>query len=388
MTVTGTTDLTHRRAVLDTAMQERGAWPARSPWIREAVRTLPRDRFAPDRLWRWDGHAYVPVDRQVDPDGWARELYAGPDDAAVTQVTDGLPTSSLSSPGVVVDMLDSLLLEPGHRVLDLGTGAGWNCALAAHRTGPGRVTSIEVDTGLAAAARARLAQAGLAVGVEVGDGAAGWPVGIPFDRVIATYAVERVPWPWVEQCAPGGRIVTPWGRLGHVALTVADDHRSATGWMQGLAQFMPARDRSRPEPAFAEVRGHGPADHRGAMERGLEPLRADWDLLFTLRVTLPAVRITTAVDQDGTSAWIHDGLASWAVLSARPGGATVHGGGPRRLAAELEAAWRTWETHDRPGVYDYGMTVRPDRQYVWLNDPDTGPRWPTSATADQGQAVD
>ncbi|MDH6136839.1 protein-L-isoaspartate O-methyltransferase [Kitasatospora sp. MAA4] len=378
MSATGSTDLAGWRADLDAAMEERGSWPQRSPWIRDAVRALPRDRFAPDRLWRWDGHAYRPVDRQVDGALWARELYASADAAAVTQVTGGLATSSLSSSGIVVDMLDSLLLEPGHRVLELGTGAGWNAALAAHRAGPGMVTSVEVDPVLANAARARLPAS---VRVEVGDGGAGWPAAVPYDRVIATYAVERVPWAWIEQCAPGGRVVTPWGRLGYVALGVAPDGSHAVGWMQGLAQFMPARDSSRSEPQFREVRGLGPAEHESVLDRDLEPLRADWDLLFTLRVALPDLRITTAVDQDGTSAWLHDGRGSWATLSARPsGGARVHGGGPRRLADELAAAWAAWEAEGRPGVYDYGMTVRPDRQYVWLNDPDTGPRWLTGQT--------
>nr|WP_232246306.1 methyltransferase domain-containing protein [Kitasatospora mediocidica] len=381
--MTDAADLAKRRAGLDAAMAGRGAWPQRSPWIRDAVNALPRDRFAPDRLWRWDGHGYQPVDRQVDGAAWAHELYAGPDDAAVTQVTGGLATSSLSSTGIVVDMLDSLLLEPGHRVLELGTGAGWNAALAAHRAGPGRVTSIEIDPVLAAAAQARLEQARLPVRVEVGDGAAGWPAAGRFDRVIATYAVERVPWAWIEGCAPGGRVVTPWGRLGYVALDVAADGSHAVGWMQGLAQFMPARDNSRPEAAFRDVRGRGPAEHESTFERDLSPLRADWDLLFSLRVAVADLRITTAVDQDGTSAWLHDGNASWAALSASPtGGARVHGGGPRRLADELTAAWATWEDDGRPGVYDYGMTVTPDHQYVWLNDPVTGPRrgLPTART--------
>ncbi|MEU6239521.1 hypothetical protein ABZ885_42025, partial [Kitasatospora sp. NPDC047058] len=100
-------------------MAARGAWPERSPWLRAAVAALPRDRFAPDRLLRWDGQAYVPVDRQVDPGGWAQELYGDQDAAAVTQVTGGLPSSSLSAQGVVVDMLDSLLLEPGPRAASL-----------------------------------------------------------------------------------------------------------------------------------------------------------------------------------------------------------------------------------------------------------------------------
>jgi protein-L-isoaspartate O-methyltransferase len=114
------------------AMERRGAWPEDAPWVGRAVAERPRHTFAPDRLWRWDGHAYRPVDRATDPDGWAAEIYGGPDAPAVTQVRSGVPTSSLSCPAVVADMLDSLALAPGHRVLELGTGTGWNAALVRH----------------------------------------------------------------------------------------------------------------------------------------------------------------------------------------------------------------------------------------------------------------
>jgi len=127
----------------------------------------------------------------------------------VTQVTGGVPTSSLTCQGVVVDMLDSPLLESGHRVLELGTGTGWNAALLAGRAGPGAVVSVEVDPDLADAARKRLTGLGVDVAVEVGDSAAGWAAGAPWDRVLSTYAVERVPWAWIAQTRPGGRVVTP-----------------------------------------------------------------------------------------------------------------------------------------------------------------------------------
>lgn len=158
-----------RRRLAD-AMERRGDWPARAPWVREAVGAVPRDQFVPERVWSWDGYAYVPVDRAVDPEQWAAEVYGDPDAAVVTQVTDGLPSSSLSCEAVVVDMLDSLLLEPGHRVMELGTGTGRNAALLAWRAGAGRVTSVEVDAELAACARIRLREAGADIRVEVADG--------------------------------------------------------------------------------------------------------------------------------------------------------------------------------------------------------------------------
>ncbi|MFH9671698.1 hypothetical protein ACH4L5_05375 [Streptomyces sp. NPDC017405] len=72
---------------LAAAMNQRGDWPERSPWTRVAVDALPRYRFAPDRVWRWVGHAYVPVDQRSDPAGWASEVHPGPDTATVTEVS-------------------------------------------------------------------------------------------------------------------------------------------------------------------------------------------------------------------------------------------------------------------------------------------------------------
>ncbi|MEU0929023.1 protein-L-isoaspartate O-methyltransferase family protein [Streptomyces malaysiensis] len=83
-----------------------------------------------------------------------------PYDAAVTQITDGAPSSSLSCPSIVVAMLDSFMLEPGRRVLELGAGTGWNAALLTWRAGSGRVVSIEVDDKLARQAKERLDVAG------------------------------------------------------------------------------------------------------------------------------------------------------------------------------------------------------------------------------------
>ncbi|MEW2547269.1 methyltransferase domain-containing protein [Streptomyces sp. NPDC047002] len=358
-------------------MAGRGDWPSRSPWIRAAMEALPRHLFAPDLLYHWDGRAYVPVDRRTDPDGWTRLVYADPDTAAVPQVTNGLPSSSLSCAAVVADMLDSLLLEPGQRVLELGTGTGWNAALLARRAGHGRVASVEVDEGLAGAARERVEAAGTPVDVRVADGALGLPEGAPYDRVIATYAVPRVPWTWVEQCAPGGRIVFPWGPLGHVALTVAPDGRSASGRVQGLAQFMSARGAEDRARDYAAVRGTGPADGERPVHRDLTPLHEGYGLRFALRVAVPGLRLTTAVDEDGVNAWLHDGHGSWASLTAEPDGTTTaRRGGPRRLADEVEHAWDRWRALGSPGPREYGMTVHQDRQYVWCLDPATGPRWP------------
>ncbi|MEV6976071.1 hypothetical protein [Kitasatospora sp. NPDC093806] len=98
---------------------------------------------------------------------------------------------------------------------------------------------------------------------------------------------------------------------------------------------------------------------------------------FALRVALPDALIATGRDEDGVNAWVHDGVASWASFSAvGDGTAVLHQGGERLLGDELLHAWTQWEELGRPEPYDYGVTVTEDRQFAWLNNQATGPRWP------------
>jgi protein-L-isoaspartate(D-aspartate) O-methyltransferase len=108
-------------------------------------------------------------------------------------------------------MLELLELAPALRVLEIGTGSGYNAALLAHIVGDaGSVTSLEIDEQLAAAARANLNAAGFnGVHVVHGDGVHGWPAGAPYDRVIATAAVAAIPSEWLDQMAPDCRLVAP-----------------------------------------------------------------------------------------------------------------------------------------------------------------------------------
>jgi protein-L-isoaspartate O-methyltransferase len=154
-------------------------------WV-VTLREVPRHLFVPDTIWQVDpnrGGRLVALRRTEDPHRWLQLAYA---DAPVdTQVDDGHlaadgtgweVTSSASQPSVVTDMLSALELEPGMRVMEIGTGTGWNAALLAHRVGAANVTTIEIDAHVAAGARAALDGAGYRqVTVITGDGALGWP---------------------------------------------------------------------------------------------------------------------------------------------------------------------------------------------------------------------
>ncbi|MGB6162216.1 MAG: methyltransferase domain-containing protein [Pseudonocardiaceae bacterium] len=183
---------------------------------------VPRAPFIPDTIWVDDdsGAGLVALSRHTDPDRWHAAVSANA--PVVTQVNLGdvapgqkgrFPSSSCSQPSVVADMLNNLDLWPGQSVLEIGTGTGWNAALLANLVGAhGRVVTIEVDPCLAAGAQRALANAGYHPFVITADGLSGHSAGAPYGRVICTAAIrERVPWSWLDQLRPGGRLVTPWG---------------------------------------------------------------------------------------------------------------------------------------------------------------------------------
>ncbi|MFE4538523.1 methyltransferase domain-containing protein [Streptomyces scopuliridis] len=123
-------------------------------------------------------------------------------------------------------------VSDGTRVLEVGTGTGWNAGLLAHRLGNGNVVSVEIAPAVAASASAALTRAGLGPRLIEGDGREGWPPGAPYDRVIVTAGVRSFPAAWLEQTRPGGIVLAPWGthysnQGALVRLTVGADGRGA-----------------------------------------------------------------------------------------------------------------------------------------------------------------
>jgi protein-L-isoaspartate(D-aspartate) O-methyltransferase len=117
---------------------------------------------------------------------------------------------TISQPYVVAYMTEQLGVRGGHRVLEVGTGSGYQAAVLSRLAG--EVVSVERYRTLAEAARKRLSALGYEnVEVQVGDGLAGVPERAPYDRIIVTAAAETVPDALLEQLAEGGVMVLPLG---------------------------------------------------------------------------------------------------------------------------------------------------------------------------------
>ncbi|GAA0509421.1 hypothetical protein GCM10011581_43320 [Saccharopolyspora subtropica] len=146
-------------------------------------------------------------------------------------------------------MLAALDVHTRHRVLEIGSGTGWNAAnLAAHVGETGRVVSIEVDPHIAEQARRNLNTSGILATVVTGDGTAGYRSAAPFDRVIATASVRRIPLAWIEQTRPGGVLVVPFGTdysNGTLLRLLVDDDGTAVGRCGRNLAFMRLRQQRR-----------------------------------------------------------------------------------------------------------------------------------------------
>ncbi|MFJ5884457.1 protein-L-isoaspartate(D-aspartate) O-methyltransferase [Kitasatospora cineracea] len=350
---------------------------------------VPRALFTPPRVWSHDmaSGRSVLVDRDADPAAWRAATEA--DVPLVTQWDDGahggpepgvVPTSSLSMPSVVASMLRDLDVRPGQRVLDVGTGCGWNAGLLACRLGSRQVVSVECDREVSATAAAHLERAGLAPQLLVGDGRFGCSDGAPYDRVVVTYGVREIAQAWIAQSRPGGVVLVPWGTDfspldAVVRLEVAPDG-TACGRFTGLVEFMKARDQRLAFPEHAayvpEFPGSADVRHRTALTA--DDLGDRWAVQrFVVGLAVPDVTHLVHRQADGTAVvWCY-GLSdrSWAAAVRRAGEpeAVVYQAGPRRLWECVERALAWWHGRGRPGADRFGLAVGAAGAGPWLDDP-------------------
>jgi protein-L-isoaspartate(D-aspartate) O-methyltransferase len=169
--------------MVEQQIRQRGVTNAR---VLDAMRSVPRERFVPKEI--------------------ARQAY----DDGPLPIGFG---QTISQPYIVAYMTEALDVAPSHKVLEVGTGSGYQAAVLGELVRD--VYTIEIVPELARRAEETLrAMKRTNIHVRAGDGYAGWPEQAPFDRIMVTAAPEELPRPLLDQLAPGGRIVVPVGAQG------------------------------------------------------------------------------------------------------------------------------------------------------------------------------
>jgi len=184
-TAAGPDERTEERiAMVDSQIVFRGIT---DPLVLDAMRAVPRHRFVPDNLQnRAYGDHPLPI-------GYGQ---------------------TISQPYIVAMMTEALGVGPGDKVLEVGTGSGYQAAVLAEMGCD--VYTMEIVPELAVSAETALHDLGYEVQVTIVDGYYGWPEHAPFDGIIVTAAPDHVPQPLIEQLAPGAALVIPIGPIGAV----------------------------------------------------------------------------------------------------------------------------------------------------------------------------
>jgi protein-L-isoaspartate(D-aspartate) O-methyltransferase len=190
-------------------IEARGVRDAR---VLAAMRRVPRHLFVPDHV-RADAYEDYPL-----PIGHEQ---------------------TISQPYIVAWMTEALRVKPGDRVLEIGTGSGYQAAVLAEIGAD--VYTIELVAPLAqSAARTLQALGYMSVRAKQGDGYAGWPQHAPFGAIVVTAAPDHVPQPLVEQLAVGGRLVIPvGGRMTQQMTVITKDARGVTSEERMAVRFVP-----------------------------------------------------------------------------------------------------------------------------------------------------
>jgi protein-L-isoaspartate(D-aspartate) O-methyltransferase len=327
------------RSAMVSELREQGA--IRSEPVAAALAAVPRHLFAPGEAL---GAAYTAQGIVVAKRG-----------------ADGRTLSVMSAAHLQAVMLEQAGIEPGMRVLEVGSG-GYNAALIREITGSGgRVTTVDIDPDITSRARACLDAAGYHdVDVVLADADGGVPAGAPYDRIIVTAGAWDIPPAWIAQLAPQGRLVLPL-RMRGLTRSIAFD-RDDAGLISRdycLARFVP-------------VRGDGAYDESKVMLRDGVALETD-----DPDVRLDVVALNAALDGPRLERWsgaawdLPDELELFLALSL-PRAARLYASddvidqgtvgpaalmGVPALVADDSLAYRTRRENESTGGFESGVIV-------------------------------
>jgi protein-L-isoaspartate(D-aspartate) O-methyltransferase len=348
-----------------------------------AMDAVPRHEFV-DRFWtvsssdtRAPGRTRQCRLAEDCADGVLEAVY-DPQSAILIRAGGAGATSSLSAPVIVGLMLAEMQLTPGLRVLEIGTGSGYNAALLAHLLGQATlVTTMDVDPELIAPARQRLARLGFdEVVVRCGDGADGAADRAPFDRIAATVGCLDIAAAWVAQLADDGQLLVP---LEHgamhprVLLRRSGDGEDLVGHFVGRSAFVRMQGSQADHPLWPADMPLPAAPNRAPLPRllaeALDPdhpspvpvQRRPWDLSTYIGMR----------DRRALSGLALGNGTSMAFLRER----TVAFEGPQgsALADRLVTLGCDWVGLGCPGLERYALRFTPRQDGVTTMDSAGGP---------------
>ncbi|MFF0066979.1 ATP-grasp peptide maturase system methyltransferase [Streptomyces sp. NPDC005279] len=357
------------------------------PELRRAAETVPRETFLGRAIYKSSEPpgvtVWTPTRRDdVPADEWLRLTYQNTTwvtqidgvlaEDATGPVTGGTPTSSSTLPGLILWMIEQAETVRGKRALIIGAGTGLSTAYVCEVLGEDNTTAIETDPAAAERARKALAEAGYSPNLITGDGLRGYANAAPYDIVLAFCSMRHIPYGLLQQVEEGGTVLATlagWG-FGHglVRLAVDDEGGGSGRFLPGYTSFMMARSHDRPP--------HGPFELLPGEQRPsqIDPATLDdWSGRFVAQLAAPsAERLGLGAEQ------ILLDVATGSQARTRPTengeGWTVVQRGPLKLWDAVEDAVETWQNAGSPHLSEFGLTITPDAQRVWLGTPD-GPSW-------------
>ncbi|MEK7475357.1 MAG: methyltransferase domain-containing protein [Candidatus Coatesbacteria bacterium] len=336
-----------------------------APWMRDALSRVPRHKFFDQYVEDDNSIAVIGPDGPTDDQ--LKKMYV--DNALL--IRDGPDRSSCSMPSLVVRMLNLLEIRPGMKVLEIGTGTGWNAGLLACGVeDPSLVYSIDNQPDLVENARRHLTDTGFPdVHLQAGDGGLGWPGAAPFDRIVVTAAAWDLPPAWGEQLAEEGILLMPFhcAGAGDPLLLLRKRDGRLRGQFIILTSFIPLLGTYGPDRAPAsdiEIWKLTSAQKETALRLLAEVPAKDVkvavpdpaDLIFFIHAASPILRYE----------WLQQGEEWHCILHHEPSGAiarNVHWEQRLELhgieagVSELVRLVESWVAAGQPKIQDYRVEL-------------------------------
>ncbi|MBV9690660.1 MAG: methyltransferase domain-containing protein [Ktedonobacteraceae bacterium] len=366
-----------------------------TPLLEEAFSSVPRHAFLDHFYIRDMAHSrlawrLVQAPPVEEISTWLGAIYTS--DSLITKLNGiNIPISSSSEPGVMAIMLDALDVQRGMRVLEIGTGTGYNAALLAHMVGdPHLVFTVEIDPEMAQLAQQRLDQVvGTGTTVYAGNGLEGYPPGVPFDRIIATASHHTVPHAWLDQLRQEGVLVMPFtGNMGTGSLLQVKKEgmtRAVHGrFLRGLA-FMHMRESIQESPPIIQRLLSQCLTHPVVATMPLVKTEFDLELLsnpdftFVLQLEFPQVYFCSMQKPPSTSPTFclvdaaSQGMVAFCPTEQKDAWLVEVRGEPG-MWEKIYHAYQRWLEFGRPHIGDYVIEIdEAGKQRVGLARPTASP---------------